>query len=1139
MKRLLGSFLGVLLLSTPALAQTVRAGLVTKPILSPPLRLLNPDNDQTEIKRLVENYEVPQKTRLPGVPAPTDPVVQNGPLGLAHSPDVIGLNFDGAGVTNSAPPDTTGDVGRNHYVQWVNTTLVVFDKNGNKLYGPVKGNTLFQSLGGTCASHNDGDPLVQYDPMADRWVLTQFAVGATDGSFSHQCVAVSMSGDPLGSYYLYDFRTSTPDDPGLFVDYPHIGVWPDGYYLATHQFKSDGGFAQALYVFDREKMLAGLPATYVYYDFGPSAPGGAFVYGGALPADLDSLTPPPAGSPAFMVQHGSPDTDGSPGYVIHLWKVKVTWGASPSIQVTGPTDIPVAPFNGQLCTPFLGIGIALGQRPCIPQPAPAGMKADGTPYAPIDYWLDGIGDRLMYRVGYRNFGTHESLVLNHTVNATGHQAAVRWYELRNPGTAPTLAQQGTYAGPTPDLNQRWMASIAQDNSGNIALGYSKSSPTLLPEIDVAGRRANDPAGLLGSEILMKASSGVQVLTGNRWGDYSTMSVDAHDGCTFWFTSEYIPNEGQFNWKTRIGTFRYSSCAAPAQGTVTGTVTDCVTGAPMSRALVSLSNGFSGATDAQGRFSILTPPGTYTISASAPGRLCAPSASSTVSVSNGGTATKTFCLSGAPKLDFASSSLGDVVNKDECVTLDATIANNGCGVATGVTATLATSTSGVTVNQNKAAFGTIARDGSTPTSAPFRFSTSTANGFRCGAPIDFTLSVASDQGATTMSFSVPTCQAATISRSGSLTAADSQQAARMGRNSVATGCGSTKACPAPLGTGVRVFDQYSFTNSSEVAACVNVNLTADGSCNGVNEIFSAAYLDSYDPQNLCANYLADLGSSPNLGFNNYAFEVPAGRTFVVIVNTVQEGGACPAYNLNVSGLVDNSTSGNGACPTPPVINCYEETDAQLAFGNGWHLGDGFRYTNSAGTTAAFDFDVTGSSGKVTWKYGKSTKGGSADVYVDGAFRETVSFAGSSGGTKTPQLGFSATYAGLAAGAHRVELRNIRGVAYVDGFCVEQATSTAAPAAGPGATTSGQSMTQSVALPPGTKALSVIAEASLPVPLQLLLIGPDGVTLATSTAANGLATLDVANVGAGMYTVKAVNLSIGPVSVWMAATPLVSR
>jgi Carboxypeptidase regulatory-like domain len=1133
---------------------------LTVPVVSPPLRSLGAAGDIADKPHLVPNFEVPRKTAA-GAAAPTDTVVQSA-LNPAHSPDVLGVNFDGVGVSNAAPPDTTGRVGRNHYVQWVNTKLAVWDKSGHLLFGPVKGNTLFQSLGGTCATHNDGDPVAEYDLLADRWMLTQFAVGAGDGSFSHQCVAVSVTGDPLGSYYLYDFRTSSAADPALFVDYPHVGVWPDGYYVTAHNFGSDGSFNQALFVLDRERMLAGLPATYQLHEFGASAPGGAFTYGGALPADLDSLTPPPAGAPAIVVQHGSPDTDGSLGYVVHVWKVKTTWGSNPSLVVTGPTDVSIAPFNGQLCTATVATYAALGARPCVPQPIPM-APVGATPWTPADIWLDGVSDRLMYRVAYRNFGSYDSIVLNHTVNATGYLAGVRWYEIRNATSSPALYQQGTYIGATPDTLHRWMGSVAQDNSGNMLAGYTKSGPALLTEIDVAGRLANDPPGSLGPEIVMKGSGGSQILTGNRWGDYSTMTVDPLDGCTFWYTAEYVPSDGQFNWKTRIASFRYASCTAPPQGTISGVVTDCATGAPMSRALVSVSNGFSGATDANGRYTIVLPPGSYTVSASAPGRLCAASSSQSVAVSNGGTATKNFCLTGAPVFDFVSAAIDDsaasnngVVNKDECVKLPVTIANDGCGVATSVTATLSTATPGVSVGQNKATLGTIARDART-TSTPFSFSTSSANGFQCGSPIDFMLSVASSQGASTLHFSVPTCAAASIAKAGAIDAGDPQQAARLGRDSSPSSCAVAKACPASLGTGTRSFDTYTFANTAGVAACVTVDVTADASCSGNNQIFSAAYLDSYDPQNLCTNYLADEGQSPDLGYNAYSFEVPAGRTFVVVVDAVSEGGVCAGYNVHVSGLVDNATSGNGACVAPPATNCLDDTDPQIGFGSGWHLvndadasGGHFRMSarTDSGTAASLAFSIAGSgNGALVYSYAKSAKGGSADVYIDGAFRETISFLGTAP-TRTPQLGVSARYAGLSAGAHTFELRNLRGgTAYVDGICIENGSSSAQPAAGPGATTSGsgnagggQSSSQSVAVPAGAQSLSILAEAPAGIPIQLVVLDPNGLTLATSApTTTGLATVDVPASQSGTYIVQTINLSLGPVALWTAATPLVSR
>ncbi len=1146
------------LFGAPAFGAVTEA---VKAVVSPPLRTLTEPLNDVEVKKLVPNRAVKAPARPAGVAAPADPAVQNGLGPNGRSPDVIGVNFDGVGVSNSAPPDTTGDVGPNHYVQWVNTQLAVYDKQGNLLYGPVKGNTLFQALGGPCALHNNGDPIVQYDIQADRWVLTQFVVNAAGSSASRQCFAVSMNGDPLGGYYLYDFPTSPEWDPLTFVDYPHVGVWSDGYYMTTHQFDTSEDF-QGIYVFDRVAMLSGMPAAMQYTTLGASAPA-LFVYGGALPADLDSLRPPPPGSPAYIVQHGSPDTDGSTGFVVHLWKIKTTWGASPALNVTGPINVPVAPFNGELCTPFLPIGIGLGSRPCVPQATPVIVPDPNAPTAPVvDTWLDGVSERLMYRVAYYNYGTHESLVLNHTVNAGVHQAGVRWYELRNP-SAPVLHQQGTFAGTSPNQEHRWMGSVALDNSGNMLVGYSKSSATTATSIEVAGRKSDDPLGVLGPEILMKASGGVQIGTGNRWGDYSTMNIDPRDGCTFWFTTEYIPADGSFNWKTRIGSFRYSSCTPPPQGRIEGVVTDCATGAPVSRATVEVSNGFSGATDANGRYSIVVPPGSYTILATAPARYCAPSASGAITVGNGATVTRNFCVTGSPRFDYVSSSIDDsagsgngAVNRDECVKLAISVANNGCGIATNVRGTLSTTTPGVTIGRANAAFGNMPRDASASAAEPFVFSTSTADGFVCGNPIDFTVSFTSNEGAGSLHFSVPTCAGASIAKSGSLTAQDTPQNVRLGRDSSPSVCGMQKACPDPLGTGVRYFDGYTFTNASTVDTCVTVNVSADASCNGVNQVFSAAYLDSYDPQNLCTNYLADEGSSPDLGFSDYSFVVPAGRDFVVMISTVSEGGQCVGYNLNVSGLIDNATSGNGACPQPPVTTCIEDNDASIAYDKGWHLvasanaSDGhFRLAggNNNGTAASVTVTVPpASTGALTYHYATSTKGGSADVYIDGAMRGTISYKGSAGSAKDPVFGSSARYDGLAAGAHTFELRNTKGSVYVDGFCLESAASTGTPTAGPGATTTGggnasasQSLIQTVAVPANARSLSVIVESSLAVPMQLVVLSPAGALLSSVTSTNGLAAIDVPVSAGGMYVVKTVNLSLGPLSVWTAATPQVTR
>ncbi|MEP7132777.1 MAG: carboxypeptidase-like regulatory domain-containing protein, partial [Acidobacteriota bacterium] len=734
-------------LSEEAMAKwTFVAGTAVAPVLSPPLRDIPPLLSEGDAFAEIENFQLPHR----GIPG-NGPVQQDGALQtavVAGGPTPTGVNFDGIGVANNAPSDDNGRVGPNHYVQWVNLRLAVFDKSGSVLYGPANGNTLFTSLGGVCASQNNGDPLVEYDILADRWVLSQFAVFAPPtGLASHQCVAVSVTGDALGAYYLYDF----PLSPNLLYDYPHMGVWPDGYYTTYHVFdttKPPGSQYQnqGLVVFERLPMIAGTPARVQVKSIGTA---GAAEFGGALPADIDSLLPPPAGSPAYILLPGSPELDGTATPVIHFYKAAATWGASPGLTITGPTDLATAAFVGGVCN---------FARACVPEPPPA-VAGD---------YLDAISDRYMYRIAYRNFGDHESLVLNHTVNAAvspANQAAVRWYEIRTPSTTPTIFQQGTYA---PDTNNRWMASIAMDNGGNIAAGYSKSSVSVLPEIDVAGRLSADPAGTLAAEVQMQAGLGVQTGTANRWGDYTAMTVDPRDGCTFWYTNQYLPANGAFNWRTRIGAFRFpaGNCSAPAKGTLTGTVTDG-SGRPIAGAVVSLDNGFSGATNASGVYTIVLPPGSYTATAAAELRIgCNPSASAPVTVPNGGATTRNFVLTGVADIVFASATFSDAegnnngrINRNECIVVDVTLTDIGCASATGVSAVLTSATPGVTVVSGTSAYPDIATGASSPNTTHFQIRTD--NTLVCGNPLDLTLTVTSSAGTTAFPISFPTCDAPII------------------------------------------------------------------------------------------------------------------------------------------------------------------------------------------------------------------------------------------------------------------------------------------------------------------------------------------------------------------------------------------
>lgn len=424
-----------------------------------------------------------------------------------------------------APPDTTGDVGPNHYVQWVNLRYAVYTLTRdisnnitafNLVSGfPKNGNTLWQGFGGRCQTDNDGDPIVQYDQLADRWILTQFAVSATPYT---QCVAVSTSPDPTGTYFRYAFSYSRN-----FNDYPKMGVWPDAYYITYNMFRNGATFVgNQVCALERAQMLVGGVARQACASTSTS-------HHSLEPADLEGTTLPPAGSPNFLMSLTSTS--------VNFWRFAVNWSAGTG-TLTGPTAVSgVAAFSR-----------ACGGGVCIPQPGTTNQ-------------LDSLADRLMYRLSYRNLGTREALVINHSVTS-GSGVGIRWYELTNAtgqtlaSAAPVLRQQGTFA-PTNDF--RWMGSAAIDKTGGIAVGYNISSSTVVPSIRYAYRGPADPLGTLGNETTILVGGGIQTATLTRWGDYSTISVDPVDGCTMVFTSQFQPANGNFNWNTYIHSFKLSTC----------------------------------------------------------------------------------------------------------------------------------------------------------------------------------------------------------------------------------------------------------------------------------------------------------------------------------------------------------------------------------------------------------------------------------------------------------------------------------------------------------------------------------------------------------------------------------------------------
>jgi hypothetical protein len=483
--------------------------------VSPPLRDVVPFAPDTTKQR--EHPLHPIHALKANATNPPDGAVQtNTSTALATT---AGLNFEGLGqgeygfTPNAAPPDTNASVGSTQVVEWVNESFAIFNKSTGALVdGPITGNTLWSGFGGGCETNNDGDPIVHFDRIAQRWVFTQFSVSTTPYL---QCVAVSTTADATGTYNRYSFQMPS------FPDYPKLGVWPDAYYMTFNMFSGNsfvGGRACAL---NSAAMQAGSAATAVCFQLSSS-------FGGLLPADLDGATLPPTGSNEFFLNFGTNS--------LNLWKFHVDFTTTSNSTFTGPTNLVVAAFSE-----------ACGGGACVPQ--------SGTSQR-----LDSLGDRLMYRLAYRNFGTHQSLVAAHSVQVGTSRkdpyTGVRWYELRNPAGTPAIYQQSTYS---PDTTFRWMPSIAMDKVGNIAVGYSASSSALHPAVRYTGRASSDPLNTLGTENSIIEGTGSQTRSLSRWGDYSSMALDPSDDCTFWYANEYIASNGTFNWHTRLASFKFPSC----------------------------------------------------------------------------------------------------------------------------------------------------------------------------------------------------------------------------------------------------------------------------------------------------------------------------------------------------------------------------------------------------------------------------------------------------------------------------------------------------------------------------------------------------------------------------------------------------
>src|SRR6266699_422852 len=499
-----------------------------------------------DLARPVPAHMTPRNLPPERGPLPTDRgFTGDGALQATHGPQASPLipapllTFEGLANSDNpfqlSPPDPNGEVSPNFYVEMVNVVFAVYSKTGTRLLGPSLLGDLWSGFAVPDCTDLSGDPVVLYDQLEDRWLLSQLT---TRGPTFYNCVAVSLTGDPTGAYFRYAFTTGEN-----FPDYPKYGVWSNAYFLSTREFAPDNSFAgDGAYALERDKMLQGDPsARLVKFLLAPGTT--PYLTGdGLLPGDIDGTRRPPAKSPELFV--GSMDDGafyGAPFDALNVFAFSLAWRATPTASFTLAAQLPVAQFDSIFpCSP--------GSRNCIPQPGTTN-KVDILSYR----------QRPTFRLAYRNFGTYETLVTNQSVEASPGVAGVRWYEIRRVGEQISLYQQGTYA-PADGVN-RWMGSIAMDKRGNLALGYSVSNATTVyPGIRYTGRLQGDPLGqmTLGEGVLINGS-GSQTVSA-RWGDYTDMAVDPTDDCTFWYVNEYYQVSSARGWQTRIGSFSLPGCA---------------------------------------------------------------------------------------------------------------------------------------------------------------------------------------------------------------------------------------------------------------------------------------------------------------------------------------------------------------------------------------------------------------------------------------------------------------------------------------------------------------------------------------------------------------------------------------------------
>ena len=524
-------------LSLPAQDNNTYVQHAVRFAVSPPLRELAklPQSPQYGFYQANPVGRIPKRSLGPVV----DSVEQRkiSASGVAYS---IGANLLGVGngfpnyTVSDAPPDTNMAVGDTQILQWVNVSYTVCQKTSPYTCGPaIEGNTLWSSLGGICATNNDGDIIAQWDVRAHRWLLAQNVFTGTYGV----CLAVSTSNDATGSYYLYEF----PVVNSGFPDYPKWGVWVNNYGQTWNNFgpARSGFVGPVLCAYNNAKLLAGdKTAEQICHQYTSSE------RTACCPPIIDSPTLPPGGEDQFAIGSlGDVDNSHLSVYSAHInnpndWAQGATFTGDDNSQL-----VTISPFTPACNGSYAG--------DCVPQKGVTDL-------------LDSLGDRLMYRFVFYEDGAAQHWYVNFNVTASSGQNGVRWMELTAPlgpvgPTGISTFQEGTYA---PDGNWRWMGSMARDQSNDVLLGYSESNSDMYPSIFIAGRTLSDPPGTLEGEVAVVNGTGSQTDTSNRWGDYSAMRIDPVDNCTFWYTTEYYMVTQKFDWSTQIASARFLGCPQP-------------------------------------------------------------------------------------------------------------------------------------------------------------------------------------------------------------------------------------------------------------------------------------------------------------------------------------------------------------------------------------------------------------------------------------------------------------------------------------------------------------------------------------------------------------------------------------------------